>query len=166
LPIDEPPEERPPPREPPEPSELPELRDDGEGAGAGAGCGADDEEDEDRPRDDELEAGALGCGVKTVWLEDGAALGAEELPLELDPAEELRPFELLLPMVKGDEGLPIDVETGLDDETGVVARAMLVASLIDPSRVVRLMPFSFVTEPGLARVPEFERELTTIECEG
>jgi len=103
--------------------------------------------------------------VKNEWLEDVAELGAGELSPD---ADELRPLELL-PIVNGDKGLPLDDEAGpgaevLDDEALAIPR--LAASLIDPSRVVTVTPLSLVTEPGLARVPELERVLTTIECEG
>ena len=68
--------------------------------------------------------------------------GEEDRP-ELEPAPALCPGEL-----------PIDMPE---------ERARLSASLIDPSFVFSVRPLSFVTEPGLARVPGVERVLTTIE---
>lgn len=80
---------------------------------------------------------------------------------------ELRPA-LLAPMVNGEDGLPkLELDELLLELFPIDVpddRARLLASWIAPSPVLSERPFSFVTDPGFARVPDDdERVLTTIE---
>lgn len=102
-----------------------------------------------------------------VWLEcdePALGLGALDGALVIVVAGELRPL-LLAPMVNGEDGLPkLELDELLLPVEARDDRPTLLASWIAPSPVLSERPFSFVTEPGFARVPDDdERVLTTIE---